>query len=184
TALCRRVGWLEAPRQSGATTAIEWFYAYFALASAFFSAVAWPAPHCMRQGRLRKGGSLRCRCGEYRAYAREVVLLSRGLAPILLRWRCDAAPRSVSRAKQWSPSSKRLLFPSHIPVVGLAAAEMMPCDDRCAYSNSIPVGALQKQKCIRGWQLEKDTNCALVPDNSTGRRGDRTEEKLPSPTRR
>jgi len=40
TALCRRVGWLEAPRQSGATTAIEWFYAYFALASAFFSAVA------------------------------------------------------------------------------------------------------------------------------------------------
>ena len=143
-----------------------------------------PTRHCMTRDRLRRRDYFRCRCGEDRACVTEVVLPVHAVARILLRLQRDAAPSLASPEQQRSPTSKSQVFPSHIRPAALTAAEMMPCDDRRACSNSIPVASLQSQKCIRGWQLEKDTNCALVPDNSAGRIGDRKGERLRAPTSR
>src|SRR5438552_7798969 len=144
----------------------------------------WPTRHCMTPDRLRRRDYLQCHCGEDRACVSEIVLPVRAIARILLRLQRDAAPSLASSEQQRSPTSESQVFPSHIRPAALTAAEMMPWDDRRACSNSIPVASLQSRKCIRGWQLEKDTNCALVPDNSAGRIGDRMGERLRAPTSR
>src|SRR5207248_7668366 len=120
----------------------------------------------MTQDRLRRRDSLRCRCEEDRAYVTSVVLPSRAVVRVLLRWWRDADPVSASAPlQQGSSFLKGPAFPSHIRRFASPAAQMTSCDDYRVGLKFNPGRMRQSQKCIRGCQYEKDTNCALVPDN-------------------